>query len=251
MIEMSARRLGRVRVLDVEPNAFVVGEVVSAGNLPQPRDTGPKRRDHREGISVARNLGGHDRPPPHDTHVAGQHIPELGKLVEAAPPQDPPDSRDARVSPQLEVLFEFLRQRGGFTQYEQQRLVGIGDHRPELQAAERTAVSADAFAGVERRSSRRKRDCEIDDGEYRKSEHQDQRRDDDVDNALATHRTRQWTRRRWNDAYVVAGCETHPAGNAVIALQLRTQFFARNYHGTSAFHSAQENADSAPRHARR
>ena len=38
-------------------------------------------------------LARHQRPRPDDRHVADQHVPELRQLVEAGPPQQPPDPR--------------------------------------------------------------------------------------------------------------------------------------------------------------
>ena len=61
-------------------------------------EAGDAGLDH-QALPVLRDLlaqlleeGGPDRPRPDDAHVAAQHVPELGQLVEMREAQDPADA---------------------------------------------------------------------------------------------------------------------------------------------------------------
>ena len=98
---------------------------------------------------VARDLGGERRPGPDDAHLAPEDIPELGQLVEAGPPQEAARPRDPRIVGQLERvtldLVELL-QVGKL-------LLGVADHRAELDDLELAPVEADPRLAEEHRTA--------------------------------------------------------------------------------------------------
>jgi hypothetical protein len=106
-------------------------------------------------------------------HVGSEDVDQLRQLVEAGPPQEPPNPRHPRVVGNLEHrLVELLQvdQLG-------EALLGVGDHRAELEHRERLAVLAgaplaeeDGTPGVEEdqegdRQQQRREQGEHDDGD--------------------------------------------------------------------------------------
>src|SRR5690606_27000469 len=89
---------------------------------------------------ILRELPRQRRPGPDEAHIALQHIPELGQLVDAGLPDEASDLRNARVILHLEhrafnlVLVEQLREQ----------FLRIRYHRAEFVHIELSALQADS-----------------------------------------------------------------------------------------------------------
>src|SRR5205814_7804277 len=90
---------------------------------------------------VLRDLGRQWRPRPDDTHLAPQHVDELGQLVDAELADETPDRRDAWIFLNLEYRPVLLICR----QELHLELFGVGDHRAKLQHVQGTPVHADSL----------------------------------------------------------------------------------------------------------
>src|SRR4051812_22314990 len=75
--------------------------VVASGDLPQTTDAGQHLRVQPKASAVFGELSRHNRTRPHHTHLAAQHIPQLGQLVETRLAQKPAYTGDPRILPQL------------------------------------------------------------------------------------------------------------------------------------------------------
>ncbi len=84
------------------------------------------------------------RPGSDDAHVAAQDVPELRQLVEAEPPQHPPQRGHARVAFELLPSRPFRRGGGVGCQMLFQPGLGIGHHGAELEHGKRPAATPDA-----------------------------------------------------------------------------------------------------------
>src|SRR3989304_1444256 len=92
-------------VVGVELHTLVVGRVVTARHLPEPRDT---RCDHRVETVVRPillDLRGDDRPRADQAHFAADHVPDLRQLVEARLAGETSHSGPARVVAELVILL--------------------------------------------------------------------------------------------------------------------------------------------------
>ena len=95
---------------------------------------------------VAGSLLDNVRPRADEAHPAGDHVDELGQLVEARPPEPAADAGDARVV--LDDPEGVLRQPLLLADAD-----GVGDHRPELQHPERPSALSRAVRDEEDRSA--------------------------------------------------------------------------------------------------
>src|SRR3954471_21517024 len=133
-------------------------------------------------LAVERNLLcelGHELRPlgprADHAHVAAEDVPQLRQFVEARPPEEPTDRRDAGV-------VAVRPHRAGFR-------FGISDHRSELVHGERAAVSADARLVIEHRPRGRELHERGRQEHERRAEYKPYEADNDVDTALDEHRT--------------------------------------------------------------
>src|SRR4051794_14656209 len=102
---------------------------------------GDPRRQIQASAVVARDLAilaEDERTGPDDAHVSLEDVEELRELVERGAAQELPDPGDAWIVLDLEQPVSLVL----FDQTSLQRL-GVRDHRPELENAERLAMSAD------------------------------------------------------------------------------------------------------------
>ena len=85
------------------------------------------------------------RPGTDQRHVAAEDVHELRQLVDRPPPQKATDRGHARIAADLEDRPALLvaRLELGLA------AVGVGVHRPELQALERPAADAGAHRAVD------------------------------------------------------------------------------------------------------
>ena len=126
--------------------------VAAAADLPQAGDAGLHRQPAAVPQVVARDLVGERRPRADEAHLAAEHVPQLGQLVERGPPQEAADPRDARVVVELEHRAAELVAIG---ELGPPRL-GVGDHRAELDDRERAPVEADPRSGGTGSAGRRR-----------------------------------------------------------------------------------------------
>ena len=131
---------------DVEAQALVERRDVAALDLPQPGDPGPDLEAMRVPELVARGLE-RRRSRADERHVAAQDVEQLRELVEARRAQEPSHPRDPRVVRDLEVR---RRQHAEVCELGLE-LLRVGEHRPELQHPEATAVAPGAGLGDEHR----------------------------------------------------------------------------------------------------
>ena len=118
-------------------------------------------------------LGDHLRPlgtRPDQGHVAAEHVPELGHLVEVGAPEDPPHLRDPVVASGRPLRSVAL---------------GVDPHRPQLQDLERIAVLAEALLAVEDRPAIAEHDRERGDPDHGQEHEPDQAPDREVEDPLA------------------------------------------------------------------
>src|SRR5579872_2699962 len=101
-------------------------------------------------------FGGKDRTWSDEAHVANQHAPQLGQLVDAVLPEPAPERRDPRVLRDLE------HRTLPFVQVEQVGLqrIGIPHHRPEFESDKWSAVFSEYPPAIENRTFRAHLDCE-------------------------------------------------------------------------------------------
>ena len=140
-------------VVGIHHDAPPIVGVISAHDLPQPRDAG-FRGDVRAQISaIAQHFFSNYGPGSDEAHLAAEDIPELRKLVQTRLAQKPSESRDAGVVLELVVAQPFGFRIGVAFEQVTQKLLGVRDHGAELQAVERLPVSADALMAEEDRAA--------------------------------------------------------------------------------------------------
>ena len=114
-----------------------------------------------------------------------QHVEQLRQLVEAGLAQEAADAGDARIVPQLEVLLPSRARFGIWRARYSAAPRRIRHHRAELEAVERHAAAPDPLVAEQRRSAIAG-DEQGHDQEHRRAEHDQQRRTDHVQHALAS-----------------------------------------------------------------
>src|SRR5690606_30468116 len=76
---------------------------VATADLPEARQPGADAEATAASVvGKARHLFDGETARPDQAHLAAQHVPKLGQLVEAVPPEDAAKSGDARIRPDLE-----------------------------------------------------------------------------------------------------------------------------------------------------
>ena len=147
------RQRPALQVDEVEVHEVVEVELRAARDLPQAGDPG----EHQIALAVpvlehlVVALGQRTRAD--ERHLAAQHVHQLRQLVQREAPQHPPDARQARVVADLEQ-----RARGLVELFEVGlALLGVGVHRAELQARERSLADAAARRAEHDRPARGER----------------------------------------------------------------------------------------------
>ena len=115
-----------------------------------------------------------------ETHVAAEHVPQLGQLVQAAAPQERAAARHARVVGHLERPSADLVQ----TLHLLEELLSIRLHRAELQQLESSAVETGARLAKDHRGAIQRADAQRDDGKDGTQQDQRRPRQDKVGEAL-------------------------------------------------------------------
>src|SRR5687768_8960718 len=82
-----------VHILDIELDALRVGQVVSAADLPEAGHARAHCTVVLPSLGVQADLPLHAGARADDAHIALEHVPQLRKLVQAEPPQDPAGAR--------------------------------------------------------------------------------------------------------------------------------------------------------------
>jgi hypothetical protein len=169
-----------IDVLHIEVHPLLEGDLAPAAHLPHAGDP----RAHREAAAlprlVLRDLARDRRPRADDGHLAAQHVDELRQLVDAELAHEPADRGDPRIVLDLEhraALLVLLLERRA-------QLLGVHDHRPELEHVEEAAVQPDALLLEEHRPARGGLDRDRDGHEERRQQREHHGRDDDVEEAL-------------------------------------------------------------------
>ena len=130
-------------VLHVEHvTALVVGERrgVARLDLPESGDTGLDPVAQEESVGEVRHLVLECRTGADQAHLAAQHVPQLGQLVEAGGVHEPPEAGEARIVAHLEqrpgafVLGHDFGQAG----------LGVDHHGAQLEHGEGLAVEPDS-----------------------------------------------------------------------------------------------------------
>lgn len=71
---------------------------VGAGlDLPEPGQPGPHAQPSGVHVVLERYLSEFMRARPDEAHVPPEHVPQLGKLVQAEPAEEPAQGRDPRI----------------------------------------------------------------------------------------------------------------------------------------------------------
>ena len=142
-------RLQDVEHVEVYPLREGDGVAVAPG-LPVAGDAGAHGEAQLLVHRVLPDLARKGRAGPDDGHVAREHVPELGQLVEGGLAQQPAHARHARVLGDLEdrsVLLVGAHER-------LEALLGVDAHRSELDHPEGAAAKADALLEEQRRAVR-------------------------------------------------------------------------------------------------
>ena len=102
--------------------------------------------------------------------MTDQHVDELGQLVEARLTQEPTQPGDAGIVAQLLVDQPFLLRCSIIFEQLAQPLIGIDDHRAQLQAGEVPAMLADSPMDKDRHPAIMRHDADTDRADYRKKD---------------------------------------------------------------------------------
>ena len=94
-------------VIDIEPNTFLVGETIAAGNLPQTGDAGFDSPIVYEIFLIAADFLLHDRSGADKAHLACEHVPKLRQFIETCFAEKPPDGGYSRVVRELLTRIPF------------------------------------------------------------------------------------------------------------------------------------------------
>lgn len=122
----------------------------------------------------------HHGTRPDQAHVAHEHVPELGQLVQAGLADEAAELGDARVVLELERGIPFGPGRGVRLEQVAQHLFGVGDHRAELEALELASATAHAGVLVDGGAARGHEDQCPDDHEEPPEEREEDQRPHDV-----------------------------------------------------------------------
>ncbi len=120
----------------------------AAADLPEARDAGLDHEPAVHVVGVPRDLAGERGARADERHRPAEHVEQLRQLVEAVAAQEPADAGHPRVGGHLEqhlVAGVAPRLEIG------QQLLGVVDHRAELEQPELAAVQADAHLAEQHR----------------------------------------------------------------------------------------------------
>lgn len=92
-------------------HSFRIVNVISSAGLPDAGDAGPNHGIFFEIHTVSWNFLLHDRPGSHEAHFPFQHVPELGKFIEASLSKEGTTLGDAGIVLQFEFSIPFLFRR--------------------------------------------------------------------------------------------------------------------------------------------
>jgi len=183
-LEVRPERL-RQHVLDVQRDAPRIGDVVPARDLPQTGQARTHALHQRQVLPVVLRLPRHDWSWADEAHRAGEDGEELRELVQPGAPQEPPESRDARIAAKLEHVVEFVSELRARRQQRVETALGVGDHRAQLHAPEGNATQSESILRIERRPARRALHGEREQAEHRQPQRCGQHDDGHVEEAFA------------------------------------------------------------------
>lgn len=171
-------------VVVVEGGALGKGGLVAPGDLPQAGHAGQHALVVFEGGAVDFGLVEHDRARTHQAHFAGEHVPQLGQLVNGEAAQQPADGGDAGVAAQFLVAIPFFAHVRVVFEEGLEHLVGVDVHGAEFQHLDHAPVFAEAGLAVEDRPGRGDLDQQGDQGQQGRDEQQPQAGAEHVNEAL-------------------------------------------------------------------
>lgn len=170
-----------LHIAHIELAAFLFIKVVAPGDLPRAGDAGLDEQT----CSVDRIVFLHFeitlRAGANHTHVAHEHVEELWQLVKARFADEVADLRDARVVLELVPCAHLLSICG---KHFLEVLVRIYSHRAEFVNVERLAAQTNTFLLVEHGTTVFDLDGDRHNEHDPRREHDGERRDDDVEDAL-------------------------------------------------------------------
>ena len=156
-----------VHVPDVERELLVPGQRVAPVHLAPARDTRPDLvATHLLG-RVARQVLGKERARTDEAHVAGDHIEELGELIEARTPQEAAQSGDPLS----------IREAGPIA-------FSLFDHGSKLQNGEQLSVQARPLLAEQDRAAHRDSDGDSNKREDRQEHDEQNPGDDKIEQSL-------------------------------------------------------------------
>src|SRR5580693_1990821 len=130
-----------VDILHVEIHPFFERNLVSTTDLPYARQPRTYRQSAPLPRLVLRDLRRNGGPRTYEAHLAAQDVDELRQLVDAELSDESTDRRNARIALDLEdrtSLLIFGHELG-------LELLGVHDHRSELEHVKRPSVPADTL----------------------------------------------------------------------------------------------------------
>jgi hypothetical protein len=131
----------------VHRDAGAIIHVASAAYLPDARQTWLDRKIAGNAMAIARNLSFNDWAWTYDTHLASQHIDELGQFIETRAAQKAAESRDTRIVAQFMVFQPFFPRFGILVQDAGESLFSIHHHRTEFEAVKTATVYTESPMG--------------------------------------------------------------------------------------------------------
>ena len=171
-----------VDVLEVE--AHPVGEfidLIAAADLPQAGEAGLDAEAAAMGeILEAPGLVHWQGPRADEAHGSLEDVEQLGQFVEAEPPQEAADRRDARIVGDLEHRATHLVHGRKLVL----ALLGVGDHRAEFIHGERSPVDAASFLAKQNRAGRVELHGQGAQQQHRREKYEHGQRPDGVDGLL-------------------------------------------------------------------
>jgi len=98
-----------IEVLEVVVHADRQGGVGPGPDLPEPGQPRPHGQPSGVHVVLERHLFEFMRARPDQAHVPPEHVPQLGKLVQAEPAEQPAQGRDTRIVGDLDHAFGEIR----------------------------------------------------------------------------------------------------------------------------------------------
>src|SRR5579872_158883 len=139
---------------EIKIHALLVRSVTAARYLPQPRYATLHPLVRFKSLPISRHFVLHDRPRPHQAHLAPHHVPKLRQFVQARLPQKPPHDRHPRVIPKLLIALPLRSQSRILVQVLLQHGIRISHHGPEFPCVKFLAPKTDPPLPVKHRPAR-------------------------------------------------------------------------------------------------